>query len=113
MAYKEVSRVEITEVIRQWQAGRGIREVTRSTGISRNTIRKYILTAQSCGLVRDGPPPTDLQMTLLMQINRPGPKEILIPTEKVLVPWAKRIEQWIKNDKLKLTRIQDLLAQDH
>ncbi len=28
MAYKEVSRVEITEVIRQWQAGRGIREIT-------------------------------------------------------------------------------------
>jgi len=49
MAYKEVSRVEITEVIRQWQAGRGIREITRSTGLARNTIRKYILTAQSRG----------------------------------------------------------------
>ena len=47
MAYKEVSRVEITEVIRQWQTGRGIREITRSTGLARNTIRKYILTAQS------------------------------------------------------------------
>ncbi len=33
MAYKEVSRVEITEVIRQWQTGRGIREITRSTGL--------------------------------------------------------------------------------
>ena len=53
MAYKEVSRVEITEVVRQWQAGRGIREITRSTGISRNTIRKYILAAHSCGLGRD------------------------------------------------------------
>jgi len=39
MAYEEVSRVEITEVIRQWQAGRGIREITRSTGLSRNTSR--------------------------------------------------------------------------
>ena len=48
MAYKEVSRVEITEIIRQWQAGRGIREITRSTGLARNTIRKYLLTAQSC-----------------------------------------------------------------
>jgi len=53
MAYKEVSRVEITEVIRQWQAGRGIREIARSTGLARNTIRKYILTAQSCGLARE------------------------------------------------------------
>jgi DNA-binding IclR family transcriptional regulator len=59
MAYKEVSRVEITEVIRQWQTGRGIREITRSTGLSRNTIRKYLLSAQSCGLVRDGPSPIE------------------------------------------------------
>jgi hypothetical protein len=50
MAYKEVSRVEITEVIRQWQAGRGIRGITRSTGISRNTIRKYIQHALALDL---------------------------------------------------------------
>jgi len=43
MAYKEVFRVEIREVIRQWQAGRGIHKMSRSTGLSRNTIRKYIL----------------------------------------------------------------------
>jgi hypothetical protein len=113
MAYKEVSRVEVAEVIRQWQAGRGIREITRSTGISRNTIRKYILIAQSCGLGGDGPPPTDLQLTTLVQLNRAGPRDIVIPTDKVLIPWADRIESWIKNDKLKLTRIQDLLAQQH
>jgi hypothetical protein len=113
MAYKEVSRVEITEVVRQWQAGRGIREITRSTGISRNTIRKYILAAHSCGLGRDGPPPTDLQLTALIQTNRAGPRDIIIPTDKLLIPWADRIEQWIKNDKLKLSRIQELLAQQH
>ncbi|HEX9976794.1 MAG TPA: IS21 family transposase, partial [Dehalococcoidales bacterium] len=113
MAYKEVSRVEITEVIRQWQAGRGIREITRSTGLSRNTIRKYILTAQSCSLARDGPPPTESQLITLVQLNRAGPREVVIPTDKVLEPWADRIEQWIKNDRLKLTRIQDLLAQSH
>ena len=38
MAYKEVSRVEITEVIRQWQARRGIREITRSTGLARKVV---------------------------------------------------------------------------
>ena len=46
MAFKEVSRVEVTEIIRQWQARRGIHEMSRSTGLSRNTIRKYILTAK-------------------------------------------------------------------
>jgi hypothetical protein len=110
MAYKEVSRVEITEIIRQWQAGRGIREITRSTGLARNTIRKYILTAQSCGLARDGPPPTESQLITLVQLNRAGPRQVVVPTNEALEPRADQIEQWLKHDKLKLTRIQELLA---
>ena len=74
MAYKEVSRVEIREAIRQWQTGRGIREIARSTGLARNTIRKYILTVQSCGLVCDGPPPTESQLITLLQLNGAGPR---------------------------------------
>ena len=48
MGFKEVSRVEITEVIRQWQAHRGIHQIARSTGLSRNTIRRYIMAALAC-----------------------------------------------------------------
>jgi len=33
---------------------RGIREIARSTGLARKTIRKYILAAQSCGLAETG-----------------------------------------------------------
>lgn len=111
MAYKEVFRVEVTEVIRQWQAGRFIREITRSTGLARNTIRKYLLTAQSCGLVRDGPPPTEDQLISLVQLNRAGPRQVVIPTDQVLEPWADQIKRWLKEEKLKLTRVQELLAQ--
>ncbi|MCL0064473.1 IS21 family transposase [Dehalococcoidia bacterium] len=110
MANKEVSRVEITEVIRQWQAGRGIRGIARSTGVARNTIQKYLLAAQSCGLVRDGPPPTEAQLISLIQLNKAGPRQVIAPTNELLEPWASQIEQWLKQDKLKLTRIQELLA---
>ncbi len=104
MVYKEVSRVEITELIRQWQAGRGIREIARSTGLARNTIRKYLLTAQSCGLVRDGPPPAESQLLTLVQLNSAAPRQVATPTDEVLEPWAEQIQQWLKQDKLKLTR---------
>lgn len=113
MVYKEVSRVEIEEIIRQWQAGRGVREIARSTGISRNTIRKYLLTAQSYGLERNGRSPTDLQLTYLMQLNQVGPQKIITPTDTVLEPYSSQIEQWLKHDRLKLVRVQDLLAQKH
>jgi len=86
MAYREVSRVEITEVVRLWQAGRGIREIARSAGLGRNTIRKYILTARGCGLARDGPPPNESQPITLVQLNRAGPRQVTVPTNKVPEP---------------------------
>jgi transposase len=111
MVYKEVSRVEVEEIIRQWQTGRGIKAIARSTGISRNTIRKYLLTVQSIGLARNGQPPTDYQLTALLQLNQAGPAETPSPTDKILDPYSTLIEQWLKRDQLKLVRVQDLLAQ--
>jgi transposase len=35
---------------------------------------------------------------------------VVVPTNEVLEPWAGQIEQWLKQDKLKLTRVQELLA---
>jgi len=110
MAYREVSRVEVTEIIRQWRAHRGIREIARSTGLARNTIRKYLLTAKGCGLVRDGPPPTESQLLVLVQLNSAAPRQVVTPTDEVLKPWAEQIRQWLNQDKLKLTRIRELLA---
>ena len=36
MAYKEVLRVEISEVIRRWQAGNSQRRIASGTGLSRD-----------------------------------------------------------------------------
>ena len=41
MAYKEVSRVDVMEVIRRWQQGDSQRHIAAGTGLSRDTIRKY------------------------------------------------------------------------
>ena len=35
----------------------------------------------------------------------------MVPTNEVLEPWADQIERWLKHDRLKLTRVQELLAQ--
>ena len=111
MAYKEVPRVEITELIRQWPAHRGIREITRSTGMARNTIRRYLLAAERFGLARDGPEPTESQLLALVQLNSASPRHVVTPTAEILEPWADQIQQWLQQNKLKLTRVQELLLQ--
>ena len=113
MAYKEVSRVEITEILRRWQAGAKMRELARASGLSRNTIKKYILAAEGLGLTRAGPLPTEEQTLSLVQINIAGRRPATIPTESLLSPWADQIYRWLKDDRLRVTRIQELLLKQN
>lgn len=50
MARREFSVREIAEVLTHWDAGRGIRQIARSLGMDRNTVRKYIRMAEGAGL---------------------------------------------------------------
>ena len=111
MAYKEVSRVDIAEVIRRWQVGNSQRHIASGTGLSRATVRKYLSAAQKMGVARYGPGPTEEQLSLLASVNRGGPRQVHTPTEDLLAPWGDRIYRWLSVDRLQMTRIQELLAE--
>ena len=49
MAYREVTRVDIQEIIRRWQAGEGYRRIAAGASLSRNTVRKYLSAAKAEG----------------------------------------------------------------
>ena len=61
MAYREVSRVEIAEVVRRWQSGISQRGISTGTGLSRATVRRYIEAVVEAGLARDGAAPSEDQ----------------------------------------------------
>jgi hypothetical protein len=54
MAYREVSVIEVREVLRGWLAGAGLRTVAAQAGVDRKTARRYVLAAEAAGVVRDG-----------------------------------------------------------
>ena len=110
MAYKEVLRVEIQEVIRRWQAGSSQRQIAEGTGLSRATVRKYLSAAKGEGIDQDGPAPSEEQLSRLAGISRAGPRQVETPVEDSLAPWADQIYQWLTGDRLQVTRIQELLA---
>ena len=62
MAYREVSRMEVQEIIRRWQAGAGPRQIAMGTGLSRNTVRKYVAAAKAEGIAQEGPVPNEEQL---------------------------------------------------
>ena len=54
MVFREVSVVEIREVLRSWLAGAGLRTVAAQAGVDRKTARRYVEAAVAAGLARDG-----------------------------------------------------------
>ena len=50
MAFREVTMLEIKEVLRRWLRGETKSEISRQCGVSRGTARSYIRVAQEGGL---------------------------------------------------------------
>lgn len=52
MAFRELSVVEIREILRRWQRGDGFRTVALDVGTDRKTVRRYVDAAKQRGLSR-------------------------------------------------------------
>jgi len=49
---------DIAEILEHWQAGRSIGAISRSLGVSRPTVRKYVYAVEARGYHRGDPTPT-------------------------------------------------------
>jgi transposase len=113
MGYREKGRMEIVELVRRWQAGEAEREIARQTGMARATVNKYLVAASVVGVERSGPPPTEAQLGRLGQLSRVVgvARPRAAPERERLAAERERIARWLGDDRLQLTRVQELLAQ--
>jgi hypothetical protein len=52
--YREVSVIEVRELLRVWMSGAGLRRVGALAGVDRKTARDYTNAAELAGLDRGG-----------------------------------------------------------
>jgi hypothetical protein len=50
MAYREVTMIEVKEVLRQWLAGVGKKRIAARVGLEPKTVRRYARAGEGCGL---------------------------------------------------------------
>ncbi len=114
MGYRELSRMEIVEVVRHWQTGASQRGEARATGLARETARKYLPAARTFGLSQSGPPPNEEQVVALLRLGSvvAAERTWAAPGREVLDAHAERIRVWVQDEHLQLTRAQEPLAQD-
>jgi len=59
MAYREVTMVEIKEVLRLWRAGSKKKQIAAQLTLDVKTVRRYIAAAERCGLAPGPEPPLE------------------------------------------------------
>lgn len=101
--------IEIVDVLRRYQQGDKIRAISRSTGIDRNTVRKYLRMAEEKGFSTDGSMDLEsLAAEVFQQAQGPsGPATVRDP---ILGPYEQLFTQWLEKDQLTLTKIHNKLA---
>jgi transposase len=98
MAFREVSVVQIRELLRRWLNGDGERPLARGAGVARTTARNYIAAAIELGVDRSG---GEEQLTdeLIGQIcERVRPQRLDGHGEnwRRLLPEEKQIKAWVE-----------------
>jgi len=57
--YREVTMVEVTEVLRLWRAGLPRKRMAAQLGLDIKTVRRYLAAAMAAGVGGDARPATD------------------------------------------------------
>lgn len=116
MGFREVSVVEVREVLRAWLEGHGLRKVAERAGVDRKTARRYVEAAQAAGLVRDAGPAavTDELVGVVVDAVRPARPNGHGAAWEALLPHEEQIGAWVKGgdgqDPLSIVKIEQLLA---
>ncbi len=113
MSYREVSVVEVREVLRAWLAGAGLRTVAARAGVDRKTARRYVEAAEAVGVVRDGGAGqiSDGVIGEIVGLVRPVRPDGHGDAWAALLLHRERITAWVKKD-LTVVKIQDFLGRD-
>jgi transposase len=110
MSFRELTMIDVREVLRRWQAGQSARQMAREGVVSRRTATRYIEAAKEFGLALDSELTDEAVRKVAGEVQeRPAPEPSEIRT--VLDQQRIRIEHWLEHD-LTLIRVQELLARE-
>ena len=113
MSYRELTMIDVKELLRRWSAGHSNRKIARETGADRATVRRYVEVAQTLGL-QSGHEFSDAEVHEIAQRVQARPVHDASEEWNAIAKHKERIEEWLKRKRpLKLTKILTLLMRNH
>jgi transposase len=108
MSYRELTMIEVKEVLRRHEAGQGLREIARETGMDRKTVRRYV---RSAGHIGSG------EAAVQHAVREVQSRELPVPSEprRQLEAHREQIEKWLFPSEsgvraLRMTKVHTLLV---
>jgi transposase len=111
MTFREVTVVQVREVLRRWLRGQGERPAACGAGVDRKTARRYIAAGMEAGLERNGDESqlTDEVIGQVCEAVRPARPNGHGASWEVLLGEEERVKAWVKEG-LTVTKVHVLLA---
>ncbi|EQD72349.1 transposase, partial [mine drainage metagenome] len=112
MAFKEISVIQVKEVLRQWlYKDVGLRSIALRSGVDRKTARRYVDAAVGPGLSRDSGEKqlTDELIGAVCQAVRPTRQDGHGLSWELLEPHEEEMRKWVEKG-LTVAKIGDLLV---
>src|SRR5579871_567204 len=113
MSYRELSMIDVKELLRRWAAGQSIRRIARDTGTDRGTVARYVAVAEQVGLTREREP-TEGEVHEVAQRVQSRPLPAVSAEWQEIATHKERIEGWLTAKRpLRLTKVHTLLVREH
>jgi len=109
MAYREVTMIEVKEVLRLWSAGTPTKRIAGMLGLDPKTIRRYLKVAGQAGVVPGPGAVSDDQVTAVLLALHPHIERVHGQSWEACAEHRADIEKWLKQE-LRLTKIRKLLG---
>ena len=113
MSYRELTMIDVREVLRRWTAGQSTRRIARETGTDRKTVGRYTTIAREMGLATTDFTDDEVvhEVAQRVQARRlPDASE----QRRELADHRPRIEAWLAQKRpLRLRKVHVLLRRDH
>jgi transposase len=112
MSYRELTMIDVKEVLRRWQAGHSIRKIARETGMDRKTVARYLATVRELELPHDREL-SEEEIHEVAQREQARPLPVSSEEWSSIAQHKDRIQQWLEQKRpLRLRKIHTLLARE-
>jgi transposase len=113
MTYRELTMIDVRELLRRWSAGQRDRQIARETSTNRKTVARYRIVAEELGLPRDREL-TDGEIHEVAQRVQARPEQDASAERKEVAAHRERITEWLGRSRpLRLSKIHTLLVRDY